>query len=112
MKLVIKDVDLRDGKKALQRILGDGVMTYLHTRLHAYCSPYVPMDSGMLDQNVDITPEFVHYKQPYARRQWEGKGIKHSTDHHPLATSHWEVAAMAAHKGDLCKDIEDYLKER
>ena len=109
-------------------------MTYTHTRLHAYCSDYVPMDSGALDQTVDITPEYVHYKSPYAHFQWEGvvfvdeRGstyalpnhskhptntpLHHSTDHHPLATSHWEVAAMAAHKGDLCRDIEAYLRRR
>lgn len=112
MKLVIKEIKLNNAQKTFQRIFGDGVMTHAHTRLHAYCSDYVPMDSGALDQTVDITPECVHYKQPYARRQWEGKGIKYSTDKHPLVTSHWEVAAMAAHKVDLCRDIENYLRKK
>lgn len=116
------------------RIFDDETMTYVHTRLHAYCSDYVPMDSGALDQTVDITPEYVHYKSPYAHFQWEGlvfvdeRGstyalpnhskhptntpLHYSTDHHPLATSHWEVAAMAAHKGDLCLEIENYLKRK
>ena len=134
----------RSPQQIADRIFDDAAMTYTHTRLHAYCSDYVPMDSGALDQTVDITPECVHYKQPYARRQWEGKGIKYSTDKHPLATSHWvlegfispptkhptgkelhhsqdkhplatshwEVAAMAAHKGDLCRDIENYLRKK
>lgn len=124
----------RSPQSILNRILDDAAMTYAHTRLHAYCSPYVPMDSGMLDQTVDITPECVHYKSPYAHFQWEGvvfvdeRGstyalrnhskhptttpLHHSTDHHPLATSHWEKAMMAA-KGDrFCKDIEDYLKRK
>lgn len=124
----------RTPQQILDRILDDAAMTYAHTRLHAYCSDYVPMDSGMLDQTVDITPECVHYKSPYAHFQWEGlvfvdeRGstyalpnhskhattapLKYSTDKHPLATSHWEVAAMAAHMGDLCKDIENYLKRK
>lgn len=124
----------RSPQQILDRILDDDAMTYAHTRLHAYCSDYVPMDSGALDQTVDITPEYVHYKSPYAHFQWEGlvfvdeRGstyalpnhskhptnttLHHSTDHHPLATSHWEVAAMAAHKGDLCRDIEAYLRRR
>lgn len=124
----------RTPRQILDRILDDAAMTYAHTRLHAYCSDYVPMDSGALDQTVDITPEYVHYKSPYAHFQWEGvvfvdeRGstyalpnhskhptntpLHHSTDHHPLATSHWEVAAMAAHKGDLCRDIEAYLRRR
>lgn len=124
----------RSPQQIADRIFDDAAMTYAHTRLHAYCSDYVPMDSGMLDQTVDITPEYVHYKSPYAHFQWEGvvfvdeRGstyalpnhskhptntpLHHSTDHHALATSHWEVAAMAAHKGDLCRDIEAYLRRR
>lgn len=116
------------------RIFDNQTMTYAHTRLHAYCSDYVPMESGALDQTVDITPEYVHYKSPYAHFQWEGvvfvddRGstwakqnhskhattapLHHSTDHHPLATAHWEQAAMTTHKGDLCKDIEAYLKRK
>ncbi len=124
----------RSPQQILDRIFDDAARTYAHTRLHAYCSDYVPMDSGMLDQTVDITPEYVHYKSPYAHFQWEGvvfvdeRGstyalpnhskyptsthLHYSTDRHPLATSHWEAAAMAAHKGDLCKDIEAYLRRR
>lgn len=118
----------------LGRIFDEATMTFVHTRLQAYCSDYVPMESGMLDQNVDITPEYVHYRSPYAHFQWEGKvfvddrgstyakrnhskhatsqDLQYSTDKHPLATSHWEVAAMAAHKGDLCEDITNYLKRK
>lgn len=134
MKVTFKLVKLRNKKLTFRRIFGDGTMTYAHTRLHAYCSPYVPMDSGHLDQAVDITPEFVRYRSPYAHFQWAGKvfvddrgstyalpshskhptnkDLKYSEDYHPLATSHWEEAAMAAHKEDLIKDIEDYLKRK
>lgn len=124
----------RSPEQIFDRIFDSETMTYAHTRLHAYCSDYVPMDSGSLDQTVDITPEYVHYKSPYAHFQWEGlvfvddrgstyalpnhskhptnRELHHSPDHHPLATSHWEQAAMAAHKGDLCQDIENFLKRR
>lgn len=124
----------RPPEQILGRIFDDATMTFVHTRLHAYCSDYVPMDSGALDQTVDVTPEYVHYKSPYAHFQWEGKvfvddrgstyakrnhskhqtstDLQYSTDKHPLATSHWEVAAMAAHKGDLCEDITNYLKRK
>lgn len=124
----------RTPQQIADRIFDDATMTHVHTRLHAYCSDYVPMDSGMLDQTVDITPEYVHYKSPYSHFQWEGKvfvddrgstyarcnhskhatsqALQYSTDKHPLATSHWEVAAMAAHKGDLCQDITNYLKRK
>lgn len=124
----------RTPRQLADRIFDEKTMLYAHTRLHAYCSDYVPMDSGMLDQTVDITPECVHYKSSYAHFQWEGilfvddRGsayaqrnhskhaagtpLNYSTDKHPLATSHWERAAMAAHGDDLCGDIEDYLKRK
>lgn len=133
----------RTPQQIADRIFDDATMTFIHTRLQAYCSDYVPMDSGMLDDTVDVTSEYVHYKQPYAHFQWEGivfvddrgsayakqNHSKHPTGtplkynrnpdgtprqsvHHPLATSHWEVAAMAAHKGDLCQDITNYLKRK
>lgn len=107
-------VEIFNPKKTFKRIFSDDVRKYAHTRLHAYCSPYVPMDSGALDQTVDITPDYVHYKSPYAHFQWEGteRNLKYSIDKHPLATSHWERAAMTA-KGDrLAEDIETYIKRK
>lgn len=122
------------------RILDDQTMLYANTRLHAYCSPYVPMDSGILDQNIEITPECVHYKSPYAHYQYEGdeygpnypitengqvvgffsppvkkptgKKLQYSTDNHPLATSHWDKAAAVAKGKQLADDITIYLKRR
>ena len=45
-------VEVFNPKKTFKRIFSDEVRKYAHTRLHAYCSPYVPMDSGALDQTV------------------------------------------------------------
>lgn len=125
----------RSPRQILDRIFDDQTMTYVHTRLRDYCSDYVPAtEAEMLAGNVDVTAECVHYMQPYAHYQWEGilfldergsswalpNHSKHPTDRsldhkkgtHHLATSHWEVAAMAAHKGDLCRDTEAYLKRK
>lgn len=128
------EVQIFDLNRTARRIFSDDVRKYANTRLHAYCSPYVPMDSGQLDQNVNITAEYVHYKSPYAHFQWEGKvfvddrgstyakrstskhatgrKLRYSTDKHPLATSHWEQAAMAAKKEQLASDIEAYIKRK
>ena len=66
-------VEIYSPGQTVKRIFNKDVMKYAHTRLHAYCSPYVPMDSGTLDQKVNITEEYVHYKSPYAHFQWAGK---------------------------------------
>lgn len=112
MRITADEVILENGERTVRRILGDGVKVYANTRLHAYCSPYVPMDTGMLDQTVDITKDYVHYKVPYAHKMWDGDGLNFSKDKHPLATSHWEKA-MAAAKGDqLAADIQAYIRSR
>ena len=119
----------------LGRIFDDETMTYVHDRLHIFMSPFVPMDSGMLDQTVDIKPDCVHYKSPYAHFIWNGKVFvddrgstwarrsesKHpinkdldfsKDEHAPLATSHWEKAMMVSKGDELCKDITDYLRRK
>lgn len=95
-----------------RRILSDDVKKYANTRLYAYCDPYVPFRDGVLSQNVNITKDYIHYKAPYAHRVWEGNGMHFSTDHHPLATSHWEQAAMAAKGDQLADDITAYIESR
>lgn len=112
MRITVREVTLNNGQKTIQRILGEGVKVYANTRLHAYCSPYVPMDTGYLDQTVDISAECVHYKAPYAHKMWDGDGLNFSKDKHPLATSHWEKA-MAVSKGQqLADDITAYIRRR
>lgn len=112
MKISVKEITLANQQKTVQRILGDGVKVYANTRLHAYCSPYVPMDTGMLDQTVDITKDYVHYKVPYARRIYEGDGLNFSTDKHPLATAHWDKAMAVAKGQKLADDITAYIKKK
>lgn len=130
-------VDIYNPKKTAKRIFSNDVRIYANTRLHAYCSPYVPMDSESLDQTVDITPDYVHYKSPYAHYQYEGevygpnfpidmgggligfyspptkyptgRKLNYSNDKHPLATSRWDKTAMAAKGDQLANDIEAYI---
>ena len=117
----------------LGRIFDEATMTFVHTRIKAYCSDYVPATTAeALTDSAIPTPEYLLYPGPYAHFQWEGKvfvdergstyakqnhskhptnkDLEYSPDVHPLATSHWEAAAMAAHKGDLCENITNYLK--
>lgn len=105
-------VDIPNIPKLSKRIFSDDVRKYANTRLHAYCSPYVPMDTGYLDQTVDITKDYVHYKAPYAHKMWDGDGLNFSKDKHPLATSHWEQAMKVAKGEQLAADIEAYIKKR
>lgn len=112
MKISVKEVKLENEAKTIRRIFGDGVKVYANTRLHAYCSPYVPMDTDMLDQTVYITKDYVHYKVPYAHRAYEGDGLNFSQDKHPLATSHWDRDMKVAKGQQLADDITAYIKKK
>lgn len=80
----------------------------------------------------------VHYQSPYAHYQYEGvvygpnypvfdggevvgfyspphktptgKKLNHSKARHPLATSKWDKAMKTAHKGELARRYQNYLK--
>lgn len=111
MAVTVK-VDIPNIPKLSKRIFSDDVRKYANTRLHAYCSPYVPMNTGYLDQTVDITPEYVHYKAPYADKVHKGTGMHFSTDKHPLATAHWEQSMAAAKGQQLADDITAYTRRK
>lgn len=112
MRITIKEVTLTNQQKTVQRVFGDDVKVYANTRLHAYCSPYVPMNTGYLDQTVDITKDYVHYKASYAHKNWDGDGLNFSKDKHPLATAHWERSMAVAKGQKLADDITEYEKRR
>lgn len=105
-------VHFNNPSATFRRIFDKQTMTYAHTRLHALCSPYVPMNTGMLDQAVEINNECVHYKVPYAHKVWDGDNINFSKDKHPLATARWEEAMKVAKGQQLADEITEYLKRR
>lgn len=76
-----------------------------------YMTPYVPMVSGMLSQNYTTAPWKVTYTQPYAHRQFTA-GWEHSKEQHPLAVSHWDVAAQNAKGDQIAHDITDCISSR
>lgn len=111
MALSVK-LEIPNVNGTFNRIFDKGTKTYANTRVHFYCSPYVPMDTGNLDQDVDITDQFVHYKVPYAKVNYEGTNRNFSKEKHPLATAYWDKAMLAAKGGQLANDITNYIKSK
>ena len=78
--------------------------------------PYVPYDTGKLSGEVD----FVHgmdgsavvYTAPYAAKQYYGEHFNHNTEHHPLATAHWDKVAMQTERERFVKEVEQIVKGR
>ncbi len=102
-------VTVHNPQGTFNRIFNKDVRTYIHTRVHALCSPYVPMDTGMLDQNVEINDKYVKYKSKYAQKMYHGNGFNFSKEKHPLAAAEWDVPAMQAKGGQLARETEQYI---
>ena len=101
-----------DLEKAGQSKITDDVKLYAAKDMHRLMTPYVPMDTGMLMQTVDISKRGVHYKVPWARRQYNGVNFRHNRDKHPLATAEWAKAMMTAQGDKLLRDIQRFIAKK
>lgn len=77
--------------------------------------PYVPYDTGKLSGEVDYVHSMdgsaVVYTAPYAAKQYYGEEFHHTTEHHPLATAHWDKVAMQTERDRFVKEVEQIVKE-
>lgn len=101
------DIDLQ---KSCDARLTKQVKLFAANEAFRLMTPYVPMDTGMLAQTVDIQPGEVHYKVPYAHKQYNGENFNFSKEKHSKATAHWDEAMMAARVDDLAKAINAYMR--
>lgn len=75
---------------------------------HRLCDPYVPMRTGVLKDTVDIRPNEIVYRAPYARYQYEGN-FNHRKDLHPKASRQWDKAAMPTEAPKLIRSMQRYI---
>ena len=99
-------------KEAYKRIFTKDVLYYANSRVQAYSDPYVPMDTGMLAQDVTITDEAVIYNRNYAKKPYNGENLNFSKDLHPLATAKWDRAMAVAKGQQIADDIQNYIERR
>ena len=113
MGVTIKNVkvDLRGINGEIKKITNHRKAgLFVATTFARYMNKYVPMDTGMLAQNLFIQPFSVTYNQPYASEVYEGTKLNFSKEKHPLATAHWDKACVAANGNVMKKEITEYLK--
>lgn len=133
MKLKV-DWKKRLGKKQIMnKVLTPETKKFAYNTLFKLCIPYVPMQSGTLFSNVEITQGHLMYKSPYAffqycgrlmvgedsQKAWANYGerkrvvesyLNYSKEQHPLASREWDVAAMKnGGKEALGKAVVDYI---
>lgn len=120
----------------------ENAMLEIHNTFAKMINDYVPMDEGVLSQDIEITPEYVRYVQPYAHYQYvgevyspnipikedgeivgwfsppgqkkhpTGKDIQYSVEKHPLATKEWDKVAMQTKKDEFEIQVKQILQRR
>lgn len=117
---VTVDLNSNIEDKLLELLKDDATMLEIHTTMARFCDDYVPFLEGPLSQTMDILPEHIVYKVPYAHYQY----FLHDMDadlagetnrtrlYHPKATSFWDKA-MVMEKGDaFWNEVLRILKRR
>ena len=100
---------------------GGRVQAVMTSEVHRLSLPYIPFDNNPLSTTVDIEAESITYKMPYAQYQWYGKVMvgnpRQATQENlnyqgsPMRGAFWTNRAMANHKDELIKSIEDEIKK-
>lgn len=126
MSVKIK-VDIPTAKILKSRGLGgsNDVRKFIASQVKRLCDPYVPMQQGMLKNQVTIAGDGSHlvYTQPYAHYQYYGQVMagrapkKYTGDeltYHgaPMRGARWVERMMADKSQDLEKSVEAYIKGR
>lgn len=72
---------------------------------------YIPFVTGNLANNISIQSDGIHFKVPYARRQYYGDNFNFTKDQHPLAQARWGNVAWDLHQEEIMNDFINYLKK-
>lgn len=102
-------IDL-DISKIKEKVTSDRFGTFVAEEWKRLIDPYTPRDTGLLEENVNILPFKLHYKQKYAKRQYYGKDFNYQKKN-PYSASEWDrVAEQAGQKNKLYREINSALR--
>lgn len=101
-------VDIKSAYIARQVQHDDAFWTYVAGEWHRLYTPYVPMVTGMLYDTKHIQPKRITHTQPYAHYQYT-RVLNHDKSKHPLATDHWDLAAIPTQQPKLCRAAQRYI---
>ena len=100
---------------------GGKVQAFMTGEVHRLSLPYIPFDNNPLSTTVDIEAESITYKSVYAQYQYYGKVMagnpRQATEKNlnyqgaPKRGAFWTNRAMADHKDDLVKSVEEFIKK-
>ena len=98
-------------ERTLKRIVGNNTFgLQMANTVQKHMDKYVPADTLTLAQTVRAEPFKLTFTQPYANRVFNGDRFNFSTDVHPLATAHWDVATEQNQGKRIGVELTNYLK--
>lgn len=107
MRIEVSEVNI-DIEGHLRKVHADHFWLFAAGEWHRLYTPYVPMDTGMLFRQVNITPGQIEHNVPYAQRIYNGN-FNFSKDKHPLATRMWDKVAEPTEKPKLIRAMQRYV---
>lgn len=119
-------------EKELQKYMTPEAKNFFLCTWYRYMFPYIPFKTGLLAslmdfaENENFSPEqamlmgletiqndprnVIHFRAPYAERQYEGTDFNFTRDLHPLAQAHWAQVAADLHGEQIIKEYAAFVK--
>ena len=122
-------------EKELQRYMSPEAKNFFLCTWYRYMFPYIPFKTGLLAslmsfaenaENINFSPEqamalgleniqndprnVIHFRVPYADRQYEGTDFNFTRDLHPLAMAHWAQVAADLHGEQIIKEFKGFVE--
>ena len=99
----------------VREIVSNNMLKHAAETWHKLYTPFVPMDTGNLYSNVAFSAEgdsgVITHKAEYSPYVYQGDHMNFRRDKHPLASAHWNEAAISAGKRDeLAAEVQNWLK--
>ena len=94
--------------RLVKKVHSDKLGIYAASSWHRLYSPYVPFDSGMLQNTVRISPWEVQHTVPYAYKMYNGR-FNFKRDKHPRASRKWDKAAAPTQKPKLVRELQAFI---
>lgn len=122
-------------EKELQRYMTPEAKNFFLCTWYRYMFQYIPFKTGLLAslaslsqnaENINFSPDeamltgldmiqsdprnVIHFKAPYANRQYEGADFNFTRDLHPLAQAHWAQVAADLHGEQIVKEYVAFVR--
>lgn len=92
---------------------GGRVQRFFTETCKRYMETYVPMDTGMLRDNVEMGKDYVKYNQPYAHAQYVGivNGFPVRNYTTPGTGPYWDRRMVSAEMDQVIEQVQEEVKK-